>query len=51
MKLSGSLEEHHHIFQLEEIKGVRTNLLNWYDQNKRDLPWRKLYQVRQVQLL
>lgn len=24
----------------EKIKGFQKALLNWYDQNKRDLPWR-----------
>lgn len=31
------------IYDLDQewTKGIRKNLLHWYDQNKRDLPWRK----------
>jgi hypothetical protein len=29
-----------HKFQGDEIKELRRNLLQWYDKNKRVLPWR-----------
>ncbi|XP_075688710.1 adenine DNA glycosylase isoform X2 [Rhinoderma darwinii] len=32
----------YHTFTSEETATFRKNLLAWYDQNKRDLPWRKL---------
>ncbi|KAF7234260.1 hypothetical protein EG68_12070 [Paragonimus skrjabini miyazakii] len=31
-----------HHFSHVEIERVRQNLLNWYDQHKRDLPWRRM---------
>ncbi|XP_050403169.1 adenine DNA glycosylase [Patella vulgata] len=31
-----------HDFDEEEIKKIRLNLVEWYQCNKRDLPWRKL---------
>ncbi|KAL9239670.1 hypothetical protein vseg_013972 [Gypsophila vaccaria] len=29
-------------FNHHEIEDIRVSLLNWYDENKRDLPWRRL---------
>ena len=31
-----------HAFKNVEKIQFRSNLLNWYNENKRDLPWRKL---------
>ncbi|EGG19036.1 mutY like protein [Cavenderia fasciculata] len=30
----------YHQFKADDIKLIRTNLLQWYQKNKRDLPWR-----------
>ncbi|GAB4830386.1 hypothetical protein Ancab_020023 [Ancistrocladus abbreviatus] len=30
------------MFKEEEIDDIRASLLDWYDQNRRDLPWRRL---------
>ncbi|GAB2282369.1 hypothetical protein Dimus_016915 [Dionaea muscipula] len=30
------------VFKREEIGEIRASLLEWYDQNRRDLPWRRL---------
>jgi A/G-specific adenine glycosylase len=32
---------HTDLFPLKAINDLRTNLLAWYDQNRRDLPWRR----------
>lgn len=34
-------QEHNHDFKSNEEKAVRVKLLDWYDGNKRDLPWRR----------
>ncbi|XP_031551579.1 adenine DNA glycosylase-like [Actinia tenebrosa] len=34
-------QNHSHDFLAEEESSIRANLLSWYDQNKRDLPWRR----------
>ena len=31
----------HHFQADEEVEAVRSRLLGWYDENKRDLPWRR----------
>jgi len=33
---------HNHSFETLEIENIRSNLLGWYDVNKRDLQWRDL---------
>lgn len=33
---------HHQFQQPTEVNDLRSSLLTWYDQNKRDLPWRSL---------
>jgi len=33
---------HTHSFETTEIDHIRSNLLGWYDVNKRDLQWRVL---------
>ena len=33
---------HSHQFTTEEVQIIRKNLLEWYDNNKRDLQWRQL---------
>jgi A/G-specific adenine glycosylase len=38
---SVEVHNHSHDFGVEEEQSVRTNLLAWYDENKRDLPWRR----------
>lgn len=30
----------YHSFATTEIDSIRSNLLTWFDKNKRDLPWR-----------
>ena len=30
-----------HYFSGQELTGIQTQLLKWYDANKRDLPWRQ----------
>ncbi|KXJ11790.1 adenine DNA glycosylase [Exaiptasia diaphana] len=34
-------QEHSHDFKSSEEKSVRVKLLDWYDDKKRDLPWRR----------
>lgn len=33
---------HNHSFETHETNNIRSNLLGWYDINKRDLQWRDL---------
>ena len=37
-----SVCEHHSFLDIEELTVVRSNLLAWYDDQKRELPWRTL---------
>ena len=37
----------HNFIEVEELHLLRSNLLGWYDNNKRTLPWRTV--VRQLQ--
>lgn len=30
-----------HKFSQSEVATIRKDLLSWYDENKRDLPWRR----------
>ncbi|KAF8079478.1 hypothetical protein N665_1024s0005 [Sinapis alba] len=36
--LGGDMED---LFSEKETQNIRTSLLDWYDENQRDLPWRK----------
>ena len=36
--LGGDMED---LFNEKETQNIRTSLLDWYDENQRDLPWRK----------
>lgn len=40
--LDGECSTSHQFQQQSEIEELRQCLLTWYDQNKRDLPWRQL---------
>ena len=42
-RIDGDLEanEHSHTFTTDEVREIRTDLLQWYDKNHRHLPWRE----------
>ena len=49
-RASSAVCECHSFPDMEELEQFRSNLLSWYDAQKRDLPWRTLVRLERGRL-